>query len=90
MYQFFMHNCCRRLYLEGGPDSGGAGFRRDPAADGRRSDAVAVRRQDFVAFDPHSPEERESRVMRTYALAKQIFDEGGKARRPAAIRFYLR
>ena len=36
MYQFSLHNCCMRLFLNGGPDSAGAGLRRDPAADGRR------------------------------------------------------
>ena len=37
MYQFSLHNCCMRLFLNGGPDSAGAGLRRDPAADGRGS-----------------------------------------------------
>ena len=42
--------------------------------------AVGLLRQDFAAFDPPYPEERESRVMRTYALAKQKFEEQGKGR----------
>ena len=85
VYQFSMHNCCMRLFLDGGPDSRGAGFRRDPAADGRRWGCGRGGKTSWPST--HTPRKRaKSRVMRTYALAKQIFDEEGKARRPAAIR----
>ena len=41
-------------------------------------DAFSLLEQDFVVFNPHYKEERESRVQRTLALARQLFAEEAK------------
>lgn len=44
-------------------------------------DASSLLEQDFIVFDPHYKQEREARVSRSVALAKQMFSEesrGGK------------
>jgi hypothetical protein len=78
MYKFSMHNSSMRLFLTAALTLGAPAFAETPRQMGVDRDAFALLRQDFVAFDPHYPEERESRVTRTYALAEHMFDEEGK------------
>ncbi len=46
-------------------------------------DASSLLEQDFIAFDPHYREERESRVARTKELAKQMFAEEAQGAKTA-------
>lgn len=57
---------------------GSAGLSENPRAPEVDRDAFALLEQDFVAFNPHYREERESRVASTYALAKRMFEEEAK------------
>ena len=46
-------------------------------------DASSLLEQDFIAFDPHYREERESRVTRTKELAKRMFTEEAQGAKTA-------
>lgn len=90
MHKFYVHKSCMRLFLTEVLTLGALAFAEIPRQMGVDRDAFALLQQDFVAFDPHCTEERESRVARTYSLARQMFDQEAEElyRRSGAARCF--